>query len=112
MKIIISATAKDWSALLDERFGRAKGFILYDETKDTFSWHPNKEGLNSSHGAGVVAAQFVINTGASVILTGHIGPKAFNILNKAGIKVFNSEVASLNEVYNDFKHGKLILQKE
>lgn len=107
MKIIISATAKDWNALLDEKFGRAKGFIFYDEDTKDFIWHSNEENINAAHGAGIQTAQFVINTGASVIITGHVGPKAFDVLNRTNIKIYNSGVDVIKKIYENYKNGKL-----
>ena len=106
-KIIFSAKGEGWDAQLDERFGRARGFLLYNEESQTLTWHSNQENLNAAHGAGTQAAQFVINTGASVVITGQIGPKAFSILSKAGIKVFNSATAPIKQVYSAYKEGIL-----
>jgi predicted Fe-Mo cluster-binding NifX family protein len=107
MKIVFSATGKDWNAQLDERFGRAKGFVFFDEATKNLTWHSNEENMNAAHGAGTQAAQFVINTGASSVISGEMGPKAFDILNRAGIKIFNSKIDTLEKVYNAYKQGKL-----
>jgi len=107
MRVLFSSTGNSWKSTLDGRFGRAKGFILYDEEKDTFSWHTNEDNRNTAHGAGTQAAQFAINSGASVLITGHIGPKAFDILKLSDIGVFNSSEESLKKVYEDYKQGKL-----
>ena len=110
MIILFSSCGKDWNALLDERFGRAAGFVLYNQEEDTLSWHSNEENLNASHGAGTQAAQFAINSGASILITGHVGPKAFDVLKLSDIDVLLSSEAPLKEVYEAFKKGKLIQQ--
>jgi predicted Fe-Mo cluster-binding NifX family protein len=107
MKILFSSNGKTWDDLLDERFGRAAGFVLYDQEEDTLSYHSNEENLKASHGAGTQAAQFSINSGASIIITGHVGPKAFDVLKLSGIHVFLSTEKSLKEVYEAYKQGKL-----
>ena len=107
MIILFSSSNKDWNALLDERFGRAAGFVLYNDEQDTLSWHSNEENLNAAHGAGTQAAQFAISSGASVIITGHMGPKAFDVLSLSDINIFLSSEAPLKEVYEAFKEGKL-----
>ena len=110
MKIVFTSENNSWGSSLDERFGRAKGFVIYDEETGDFSWHSNENNLNAAHGAGIQAAQFVIKTGAKVLISGNIGPKAFDLLNKTGIEVFNANVDSLKKIYNDYKQGKLTLQ--
>jgi len=107
MKILFTSNGKTWSDKLDERFGRAAGFVLFDQEKDTLSWHSNEENVNAAHGAGTQAAQFAINSGASVLITGHVGPKAFDVLNLSDISIFLSSEASLKEVYEAYKEGKL-----
>lgn len=112
MKILFTATGKNWSDKLDERFGRAAGFVLYDQEKDTLSWHSNEENVNAAHGAGTQAAQFAINSGASVLITGHVGPKAFDVLKLSDISIFLSPEESLDEVYKAFREGKLKQQMQ
>lgn len=107
MKILFTSTGKDWSNKLDERFGRAAGFTLYDQEENTLSWHSNEENVNAAHGAGTQAAQFAINSGAAILITGHVGPKAFDVLNLSEIKIFLSKEVPLKEVYEAFKEGKL-----
>jgi len=106
-KILFTSTGKDWSDKLDERFGRAAGFVLYDEEENTLSWSSNEENVNASHGAGTQAAQFAISSGASILITGHVGPKAFDVLNLSDINIFLSSESTLKEVYEAFKEGKL-----
>ena len=94
MKIIFSSQNKNWDSNLDERFGRAKGFVLYDEETNKFSWHSNQDNLNAAHGAGIQSAQFVINTGAS----GHISSRKY-----LSNLIFSSKFASVK--YPPFIHS-------
>ena len=110
MRLLFSSTGNSWKSILDGRFGRAKGFFLYDEKTDTSSWHTNEDNLNAAHGAGTQAAQFAINSGASVLITGHVGPMAFDIMKHSEIIIFNSSEESLKKVYETYKHGRLKLQ--
>jgi predicted Fe-Mo cluster-binding NifX family protein len=107
MKIIFTAERNSWDSLLDNRFGRAMGFILYDENSGVISWYSNEENLNAAHGAGTKAAQMVINSGAGVLITGNVGPKALEILKKTDIEIYNSETATLRNIYHAYQQGKL-----
>lgn len=112
MKILFSSTGKEWEALLDGQFGRAQGFVLYDEASGKVSWHSNAVNVEATHGAGTQAAQFAASTGAEVIITGHVGPKAYQMLNLSEIKVYIAPEESLTEVYDAFKRGELKQQAE
>ncbi|MEA1874951.1 MAG: NifB/NifX family molybdenum-iron cluster-binding protein [Bacteroidota bacterium] len=87
MKYLFPAKNADWNTTLESRFGRAAGFVLYDEEKDSllFIENPNQ---NEGHGVGIQAAQTVIQAGADVIVTsGPVGPKATEVLSQVNMKI-------------------------
>jgi predicted Fe-Mo cluster-binding NifX family protein len=45
--------------------------------------------------------------GAQAVVTGNVGPKAFRILNAAGIKVYLSAEGTVAEAIRKFKAGEL-----
>ncbi|MEA3448392.1 MAG: NifB/NifX family molybdenum-iron cluster-binding protein [Bacteroidota bacterium] len=88
MKIVFPSDKADWNAKLDERFGRADGFVVYDDNDESLTFIDN-ESKNDGHGVGVQAAQVVIQAGADVVVTsGPFGPKASSVLSQSGIKIF------------------------
>jgi predicted Fe-Mo cluster-binding NifX family protein len=107
MKIAITATGKEMSSAVDPRFGRAKYFIVVDmETNDTAA-HDNAQSLNAAQGAGIQAAETVARLGATVVITGNVGPKAFRALNAAGIKVLLTKDGTVADAISMFKAGDL-----
>ncbi len=104
MKILFTTKGKEWSAELDPRFGRASGFLLYNNTSGETTWYDN-ENVNASHGAGINAAQKAANLKTDVLITGHVGPKAKATLEAAGIKIFTveKEPCTLKEALNIYK---------
>jgi predicted Fe-Mo cluster-binding NifX family protein len=53
-------------------------------------------------GAGIQAAQFVVNQGVEAVLTGNLGPNAFDVLQAAGVPsylVFDGTVRQAVEAY-------------
>jgi predicted Fe-Mo cluster-binding NifX family protein len=107
MKIAITATGKEMSSAVDPRFGRAKFFIVVDtETNDTAA-HDNAQNLNAAQGAGIQAAETVARLGATVVITGNVGPKAFRALNAAGIKVLLTKDGTVADAIRMFKAGDL-----
>lgn len=107
MKIAITATGKDLEATVDPRFGRARYLILYDTDNDSFSALDNSEGVNAAQGAGIQAGQNVANAGAAALITGNCGPKAFNVLNSAGIKVYIGAGGTVKDALAAYKAGTL-----
>lgn len=107
MIIAISSGGQTLDAMLDLRFGRAAQFIMYDLEKDTFSVVDNAQNLNAAQGAGIQAAQHVVNAGANALITGHTGPKAFKVLGAAKIPVYLAEGGTVRESIDRFRNGTL-----
>jgi predicted Fe-Mo cluster-binding NifX family protein len=63
MKICVTATAGDVNAQVDPRFGRCQYFVFVDSDTMAFEAMAN-EAIAAPGGAGIQAAQAVVNTGA------------------------------------------------
>jgi predicted Fe-Mo cluster-binding NifX family protein len=107
MKIAFSTSGSDLSAPLDSRFGRAPKFLVYDLDSMSFEIIDNQQNLNAAQGAGIQSAETVVRSGAKVLVSGHCGPKAFRVLAAAGVKVYNSDAATVAAALEQFKAGKL-----
>ena len=108
MKVAFSTSGNSLDSPLDNRFGRAPKFLVYDLDTETFETIDNHQNLNAAQGAGIQSAETVARTGAKCLVTGHCGPKAFRVLSAAEIKVYNTEVASVGEALDLFRTGKLV----
>jgi predicted Fe-Mo cluster-binding NifX family protein len=106
MKVAVSATGKDLNCQIDPRFGRCQYFIFIDPETMEFEASEN-EGLMASGGAGVQAAQLVVQKGVKALITGNLGPNAASALSASGIKVHLVSGGTVREVTEAFKAGKL-----
>ena len=109
MKIAFTVSGTDLNAPMDSRFGRAAKFLVYDLAAETFEVVDNQQNLNAAQGAGIQSAETVARLGAECLVTGHCGPKAFRVLNAAGIKVYTTEAATAAEALDQYRSGKLTL---
>ncbi|MBU2701328.1 putative Fe-Mo cluster-binding NifX family protein [Sporomusaceae bacterium BoRhaA] len=89
MKIAFTSHGDDRHAAVDSRFGRADYFVLYDEENKTWDSLPNTQNVEAAHGAGIQAGQTLAKTGAKVLITGHVGPKAFKVLQAEQIAMYS-----------------------
>jgi predicted Fe-Mo cluster-binding NifX family protein len=106
MKIALTATGKNVDAAIDQRFGRCQYFIIIDiETMQTKAI--TNESEMASGGAGIQAAQKIAKEGVGVVITGNIGPNAFQTLAAAGIKVVTGVTGTVSDVVNKWKQGQL-----
>lgn len=85
--IAITSESPSLDSLVDPRFGRTAGFLIVDADTMEFEYVDNGSAQTMSQGAGIQAAENVAQSGATVILTGYVGPKAFQALSAVGIQV-------------------------
>jgi len=106
MKICVTATAGSLDAAVDPRFGRCQYFVIVDT--DTMKYEAfDNPGVSATGGAGIQAAQSMVNKGIEILLTGGIGPNAFPILSGAGIKVITGASGTVANAIEQYKSGAL-----
>lgn len=91
MKIAVSTLGKNENSLLDPKFGRAHGFIIYDTDDESYKYYANDENIQLAQGAGIKTGSFVADLGVKVVVSGHFGPKAASVLERAKIKMVSGE---------------------
>ncbi|PVX25504.1 MAG: dinitrogenase iron-molybdenum cofactor biosynthesis protein [Candidatus Bathyarchaeum sp.] len=106
MKICVSASSGSLDAEVDSRFGRCPYFVIVDSETMEFDVVVN-DSSGAAHGAGIQAAQTVVNMGVKVVLTGNVGPNAFNVLSATGIKIVTGASGSVKEAVEKYKKGEL-----
>ena len=106
MKIGVSSSGDNLEALVNPRFGRCPYFLIVNPNDLSLDVWSNPE-ASAMGGAGVQATQFIANKGVNILITGNIGPKAFNAINAAGIKVYTHVFGTVKEVVELFNRGKL-----
>jgi len=65
------------------------------------------EAIATPGGAGIQAAQTVVNKGGNVVISGNIGPNAFQVLSTAGVKIATGAYGTVKEAVEMYKAGRL-----
>ncbi len=104
MKVILPVLGNSPQSVIDPRFGRCKFYALADTESDEITFIPYEE---KERGSGINAANYVLNYKPDVIVVGNIGPKAFQVLSRAGIKIYGGVNGSIQEILDKLKNGKL-----
>jgi len=93
---------------VDPRFGRAAGFVVVDLDTMSTRFIDNGSSQVMAQGAGIQAAELAARAGVECLLTGFVGPKAFQALSAVGIKVVqNLEGLTVREAVERFKRGEI-----
>ena len=104
MKIAIPADSD--KNLVCVVFGRTPFFAIKDTETDSLTYI-NNPAANAEGGAGVKAAQTVVDSGAEVLLTVRLGQTGAEVLKQAGIKIFKTNGPTIAENIEAYKDGKL-----
>ena len=107
MRIALTSAGKDLNADLDPRFGRAAYFIIVDPDTMDFEAVENRQNLNLPQGAGIQAGKTIVDNQADVLITGHCGPKAFKVLQAAGVNIVTGGSGKVADAVKKFKKGEL-----
>lgn len=107
MKVAITAQGPNLDSPVDPRFGRARYFLLFDTETGQFTVHDNVQNLNAPQGAGIQAAQAVVEIGAEALLTGHVGPKAFATLKAGKVAIHAGAAGVVRQALEEFRSGRI-----
>jgi predicted Fe-Mo cluster-binding NifX family protein len=107
MKLAISIQSSDPAAQVDSHFGRAAFFRIVDTETGEQTTVDNAAGVDAVQGAGPQAAQTLARLNVSVLLTGQVGPKAWNALQAAGIQVYSVTTGTAGSAVQAFLAGQL-----
>ena len=107
MKIAVTSTGNELISDMDPRLGRAEYFIVVKAETLEYEVVKNKQNLNLPQGAGIQAAKTIVDQKAEVLISGNCGPKAFDVLNAAGIKVITGVKGRVIDAITQYKSGQL-----
>ena len=105
MKVAVTSKGILLSSEVDPRFGRAPYILIVDTETMAFEAVDNSNNANAFKGAGIQAATMVSDKGATVLMTGYCGPKAFATLDAAGVKVVSDVSGTVREAVAAVKAG-------
>ncbi len=111
MKVAIPVDDNNINSNVCISFGRAPYFMFYDTEKQKSNF-VNNSAANSRGGAGIKAAQIIVDNNADVLITPRCGENAADVLKAAYITIYKSNNNSIEENLKDLKEEKLHLLTE
>jgi len=106
MRVVVSANEEGLDAGASPIFGRCPAYVFVDTDDLTIS-NLSNPAIGASGGAGIQAAQIVIEQGAEAIITGNVGPNALQVFQASSIPVYQHAGGSVRDAVEAFKAGKL-----
>lgn len=108
MKIAIPVEDQVMEASVSQSFGRAPYYLIYDTETKGRKFIDNSA-IVSQGGAGIKAAQTIVDSGISALLTPLCGENAAKVLNTANIILYKTIDASVQNNIEAFNSGTLPL---
>jgi len=105
MKICITSSNNTLDSAVDPRFGRCKYFIVAETDDMTFEAIENPN-MSSGGGAGIQSGQFIAGKSVKTVLTGNVGPNAFQTLKAAKISIITGVSGKVSEAIEKYKKGE------
>ena len=106
MKICVTAKAESLDAQIEARFGRCSFFVIVNTETMNYKAVSNTA-ANAMGGAGIQAAQTLVDKDVSVVLTGNIGPNAYRVLSAAGIRMVTGVTGTVKNAVKQYQKGTL-----
>ncbi len=110
MKICIaSENAGGLNDIVSSVFGRCSSFTVVEiegnEIKKVYV--VNNPGAEASSGAGIQAAQKVLDEGCSVIISSSVGPNSGEVFRMGGVKMYSAPGMKIEDAVQKFIRGEL-----
>ena len=108
MKIAISSKEKDLNSEVDNAFGRCPYFLVVEIENEKIQGFEAVENISAEQvgGAGISAAQTIVEKDVDAVISGNIGPRALDVLKQFNIKIYNGS-GKVSEVLQKFIDKKL-----
>jgi predicted Fe-Mo cluster-binding NifX family protein len=87
-------------------FGRCPWYVFVDP--DTMEVEAvENPAMAAAGGAGIQAAQFVVEQGARAVVTGNVGPNAFDVFRSTGVPVYIGQGGSVGQAVEAYRDNQL-----
>lgn len=106
MKIAIPADHRSMDTVVCPSFGRSPYYLIYDREDNEATFIENNA-AGSQGGAGIQAAQILVDQKVKAVLTPRCGKNAADVLKAAGIQLYKSRNVSLKENIEAYTTGQL-----
>lgn len=111
MKIAIPVEDKSMESSVSQSLGRTPYYLIYDTNSKETAFLDNSA-LASQGGAGIKAAQTIVDSKVDAVLTPLCGENAAKVLNSANIILYKTLNTSAQENIDAFNAGKLFILED
>lgn len=111
MKIAIPVVDKSMESTICVSFGRTPYFLIY-ETESKESLFLKNSAAESQGGAGIKAAQVIVDNNINCLITPRCGQNSAEVMNCANVIIYKTVNDTIKENIDAFLDGKLSLLED
>jgi predicted Fe-Mo cluster-binding NifX family protein len=99
-KFAITSSGKSEKSFLDLRFGKCENVVIYNKEAGNFNILENP--FKNTEQSGLKLVEFLKNEGVSVVITGEVGPKVSEALEKEKLQLvlLHEEKIKIEDIFN------------
>ena len=108
VKIAVSSMGKNIESNVSDIFARCPFFIIAEIKNQKIDKTEiiENESTDQMSGAGIAAAQLMAENDVNAVITGNVGPRAFDVLRQFNIEIYRGE-GKIKEAIEKFVEGRL-----
>lgn len=106
MKVIVSSSGVNVDSPISKVFGRAEYYLLVD-TEDFSCESFENSAVSQNSGAGIQAAQFVLERNPESVISASIGPNAYEVLTAGSVPCYTAAGGTVRETVEAFNRKEL-----
>lgn len=106
MLVAVSANEEGLDAPTSPVFGRCPVYVFVN-SEDFSATSIQNPAIGASGGAGIQAAQLIIDKGAGAVLSGNVGPNALQVLQASNVPIYTVGGGTVREAVEALNAGEL-----
>lgn len=107
MKIAMPVDEQSLESTICVSFGRTPYFMIYDTQTLFYTFLDNSAAASSQGGAGIKAAQMIVDQNVEALLTPRCGQNAAEVFEPTQTKIYKTVSTSIKETISAFTAGQL-----
>jgi len=107
MKIAFPTAGDNLNSVIEDVFGRAKSFLIFDTETKEIKIIDNTANLSAAHGVGIKSAETVSKAGIDVMVCMNCGPKAQDVLESADVKIIVTDESTISKAIEKHNLNKV-----
>ncbi|MBN3037729.1 MAG: NifB/NifX family molybdenum-iron cluster-binding protein [Candidatus Diapherotrites archaeon] len=109
MRVAVTATGEGKDSEVSNVFGRCPYFVIMEVSGEGISFVKavKNPAIDQRGGAGIAAAELIVNEKVDAVISGAIGPRASSVLNQFGVEMYAAVSGNVEENVQKLAAGEL-----